>query len=418
VSAGPETAPEDPNTAAVLYLRTPEAIRERSGAVLACGLDGRLRHFGIDLARLAPAADLVAAVTRERYPDLRVPLHSRWRHFAAGGHDRLTELDRALVGLTTDEQARARIDLAVTSVLLDAGAGSTWRYVERETGAAYCRSEGLAVASFRLFAAGFFSADPAVPWRADAEALEAIEDDRLAGALQASAANPLPGLDGRAALLRRLGQALREAPELFGKRQPRGGNLLDALRERAPDGSLEAADILHAILTGLSSIWPERLALGGVNLGDVWRHPAAGGAGPSAELLPLHKLSQWLTYSLIEPLAGAGLRVTGLDRLTGLAEYRNGGLFLDLGVLTPRHEGVLRQVHHPGDEVIVEWRALTVALLDHLAPLVRNRLGKTAGELPLASILEGGTWATGRRLADERRGGAPPLRVDSDGTVM
>ena len=66
----------------------------------------------------------------------------------------------------------------------------------------------------------------------------------------------------------------------------------------------------------------------------------------------------------------------------------------------------------------MEWRALTVALLDRLAPLVRERLGQTPGELPLASILEGGTWAAGRQLAAERRGGAPPIRVDSDGTVM
>jgi hypothetical protein len=112
------------------------------------------------------------------------------------------------------------------------------------------------------------------------------------------------------------------------------------------------------------------------------------------------------------------MRVSGLDRLTGLAEYRNGGLFLDLGVLAPKHEAVARASHQPGDEVVVEWRALTVALLDRLAPLVRQRLGATPSELPLVSILEGGTWAAGRRLADERRGGASPLRVDSDGTVM
>jgi hypothetical protein len=57
-----------------------------------------------------------------------------------------------------------------------------------------------------------------------------------------------------------------------------------------------------------------------------------------------------------------------------------------------------------------------VALLDRLAPLVRERLG--AGSLSLASILEGGTWVAGRRLADARRGGAAPIRVASDGTVM
>jgi hypothetical protein len=410
--------PEDLEALALAHLCAPEAIRERAGAVLAQGLDGRLRHFRVDLSRLAAVAGFVAAVTRERYPDLCVPLHSRWRHFTAGGCDRVAELEHAIRGHAPDEQARARLDLAVTSVLLDAGAGSSWRYVEAETGAAYTRSEGLAVASFRLFGAGLFSADPTVPWRADAEALEALEDGRLAEALQVSAANPMPGLGGRAALLRRLGRALREAPDLFGKRQPRAGNLLDALRERAPDGSLDAPGLLHVLLTGLAPIWPARLTLGGVNLGDVWRHPAAGGALPTAGLVPFHKLSQWLAYSLIEPLAAAGLRITGLERLTGLAEYRNGGLFLDLGVLAPRHEAVMRDVHQPGDEVVVEWRALTVALLDRLAPLVRERLGKGPDELSLGAILEGGTWAAGRRLADERRGGGPPIRVHSDGTVM
>ncbi len=402
---------------AVAHLRTPEAIRERAGALLARGLAGDLRHFAVDPSRLGEAADLVAAVTRERYPDLRVPLHSRWRHFSAGGRDRAAELDQALGGASRDERARARIDLAVVSVLLDAGAGADWRYVERGTGQAYSRSEGLAVASFRLFAAGEFSGDPASPWRADADGLAALDGDRLAAGMQVSTANPLAGLEGRVDLLRRLGHALRAAPRLFGTGPARPGRLVDHLRAGA-GGRVEAADVLAVVLEGLGPIWPGRVELAGVNLGDVWPHPQAGGDGPSAGLVPLHKLSQWLAYSLIEPLADAGLRVTGLDRLTGLAEYRNGGLFLDTAVLVPRHEGVLREAHRPGDEVVVEWRALTVALLDRLAPLVRERLGHEAAALPLASILEGGTWAAGRRLAEARRAGEPPIRVESDGTVM
>jgi hypothetical protein len=404
--------------AAVAYLRTPEAIRERTGAVLARGLDGCLTHFAVDLTRLAGAAELVATITRARYPDLRVPMHSRWRHFGAGGHDRMARLDRALAARPADERARARIDLAVTSVLLDAGAGGDWRYVEADSGELYQRSEGLAVASFHMFAAGLFSDDRAVPWRADADALEAVTDARLAEALQVSPVNPLAGLSGRAGLLRRLGRALRAAPDLFGPGRPRAGHLLDHLRERAAGGPLDAADVLDAVLTGLGPIWPGRLSLGDVNLGDVWRHAAAGGQGSTAGLVPLHKLSQWLAYSLLEPLAEAGLTVVGVDRLTALAEYRNGGLLLDTGVLVPRHDAVTRAPHRPGDEVVVEWRALTVALLDRLLPAVRARLGPAAAALSLASLLEGGTWAAGRRLADERRGGAPPLRVASDGTVM
>jgi Protein of unknown function (DUF1688) len=402
--------------AAVAYLSTPEAIRERAGAVLAAGLAGRLTYFTIDLVRLAATADLVATITRERYPDGAVPPHSRWRHFDVGGHRRIAGLERALGRLSVDERVRAKLDLAVVSVLLDAGAGSGWRYVEAESGQQHARSEGLAVASLRMFEAGFFSADRAEPARVDAEALLAVTDDRLAAALQVSAENPLTGLSGRAALLRQVGRALQQVPELFGKREPRPGHVLDALREKSRDRRVEAAEILGAVLTGLGSIWPGRLVLDGVNLGDVWPHPAAGGTGPGAGLVPLHKLSQWLTYSLIEPLAEAGLIVGGLDRLTALAEYRNGGLLLDTAVLVPRQAAMLGEAHAPSDEVVVEWRALTVALLDRLAPLVRDRLG--ARDLSLASILEGGTWAAGRRLADERRGGEAPIRIESDGTVM
>ena len=53
-------------------------------------------------------------------------------------------------------------------------------------------------------------------------------------------------------------------------------------------------------------------------------------------LIPFHKLSQWLAYSLIEPLQAAGIAVTDIDGLTGLAEYRNGGLFVDAGVISLR----------------------------------------------------------------------------------
>ena len=404
-----------PAADAVAYLCTPEAIRERAGAVLARGLRDGLRHFAIDLRRLDAAADLVAAVTRERYPAGAIPPHSRWRHFDAGGVDRVAELDRRLRGLPADERARVKLDLAVTSVLLDAGAGPDWTYREAETGMVLARSEGLAVASLRLFAAGFFSSDRAVPLRADAEGLQATSEARLGAALQVSERNPLPGLAGRAGLLRALGRALPLRPALFGAGPARPGGLLDAARAAHRPGALDAGDLLHDVLVGLGPIWPARLERDGVSLGDVWPHPAAGGDGSTAGLVPFHKLSQWLTYSLIEPLLDAGVAVVGVERLTGLAEYRNGGLFLDTGVLVPRHDAVLSEPHRPGDEVVVEWRALTVALLDRLAPRVRARL--EAPDLSLACILEGGTWAAGRRVAERRRG-APPIRVESDGTVM
>jgi len=315
------------------------------------------------------------------------------------------------------ERARSAFDLAVVSVFLDAGAGVAWRYVEPATGAVLARSEGLAVASFDLFAAGTCSADSSHSLRADASALAAVDRDALARAFQVRDDNPLAGLDGRAELLRRLGRSIATKP-MFGT-PARVGNLYDQLAGQAQDGRLPAPAILAAVLEGFAEIWPGRIELGGVNLGDVGRHPAAGGEGPTAGLVPFHKLSQWLAYSLVEPLEEAGIEVTGLDRLTALAEYRNGGLLIDLGVLVPKHAGVLAGPHEGASEVVVEWRALTVALIDELADRIRQKLGMSAAELSLPKILEGGTWSAGRKIAAELRpGGGPPLQVVSDGTLF
>jgi Protein of unknown function (DUF1688) len=179
----------------------------------------------------------------------------------------------------------------------------------------------------------------------------------------------------------------------------------------------------------LGPIWTAGSRVQGLPAGDVWPHRWAGehtGVGVSAGrdpttggYVPFHKLGQWLSYSLLEPLQWAGVRVTGLDALTGLPEYRNGGLLIDGGVIVPRDARALNRTWKPQDDFIVEWRALTVALLDELAALVRQQLGKTAEELPLACILEGGTWAAGRQIARERRSdGAPPLKIESDGTLF
>jgi hypothetical protein len=403
--------------AAIAWLRTPEAIRARSASVLAAGERGALRHFAIKRSRLDAAADYVIATMRANYPTLQVPPHSRWRHFAADGRDRWAALAKEIGHLGVDEIARVRFDVAVVSVFLDAGAGDAWRYVEPATGAVLARSEGLAVASLDLLVAGTCSAGPAQPLRADAAALEAIDRDALARAFQVRNDNPLAGLDGRVQLLRRLGQTIA-AKGMFGT-PARIGGLFDDLAHQAQGGGLPAPAILAAVLEGFAEIWPGRIELGGVNLGDVGRHPAAGGDGLTAGLVPFHKLSQWLAYSLVEPLEDAGIEVTDLDQLTALAEYRNGGLLIDLGVLVPKDPGVLAERHEGASEVVVEWRALTVALIDDLAACIREKLGKSAAELSLPKILEGGTWSAGRRIAAElRAGGGPPLAVISDGTLF
>ena len=391
-----------------------EAVRERCREMLDACERGALAHFVLDEHRLAAAADYVADEVRRNYPSLDIPFHSRWRHFEAGGIDRITPL---LDGIDGPERARIRFDLAVTSVLLDAGAGAAWRWREPGTGLEFARSEGLGVASLHLFAEGALSSEPAQPLRADAGGLSRVTEETVSRVFQVDDGNPLAGLEGRVALLRALGDALRANPEWFRGAPARPGNLFDHLTANGTTVAL--GDVLGAVLRGLGAIWPGRIAIGGVNLGDVWRHPAIVRNDATHGLVPFHKLSQWLTYSLVEPMIEAGIDVTGIDALTGLAEYRNGGLFVDLGVLGLRDPDSAAAPLAAGSELVVEWRALTVALLDRIAPLVWDRLGLAADPPPLVKMLEGGTWSAGRRIAAERRpGGGPPIEVVSDGTVF
>lgn len=393
----------------------PSYIRSQSEKIFAAAEAGRT-GFALHLERLPEVAELVARTTRENYPQLILPPHARWRHFQVGGLDRVAGINQSLTKLEPLEKARAKIDLVVISVLLDAGAGDQWRYREARSGREFSRSEGLALASLDLFLSGSLSSVPTNPYRVDATALKAVTKEQLADQFQVNSANPLIGLAGRHALLQGLAHAINKQIDYFPTSRP--GAIVDHLLQNYPSKILPAADLLRVIQRGLGEIWPGRLRMAGENLGDVWLYPPLGSG--LAGLVPFHKLSQWLTYSLLEPLEEAGFSIVEIARLTGLPEYRNGGLWIDSGVLELRDRAEFQQQFSPGDARIIEWRALTVVLLDRLLPLVQHELGISSGAaFGLPQMLEGGTWAAGRKLAKLRcPKGAPPIQILSDGTVF
>lgn len=406
------------DVSAAKSLLSAAAVRERAHRMLALG--DRLPNFLVDLPRLDETAKLVIDTTKAAYPTLDVPFHSRWRHFDIDGFDYWDEIDKAMAWPSAAERSRTAFDLVIVSVLLDAGAGPSWKFLYPVSGEYVSRSEGLALASLVMFRNCEFSKWPSYPLRVDAEMLEGITEDKLAEGFQVTKDNPLQGVAGRADLLRRLGRTIAAKPEVFGRNDtPRPGGLFDHLAALAERNRIAAPVILREVLTHLGPIWPSRLTLGGLPLGDCWKHSALKTGDATDGLVPLHKLSQWLSYSLIEPLQWGGIEVTDIDGLTGLAEYRNGGLFIDTGVLNLRDPGAARREHTVDSELVVEWRALTVALLDRLADTIRTKLGMDRQSLPLARILQGGTWTAGRNVAKKlRAGGGPPLKIVSDGTVF
>ena len=394
------------------FILSAKAVRERAKEILQLNLDGR-GEFIVHMDRIHSVAKFVVRVIHERFDDLNIPYHSRFNHFQVGGVDREKLLNKKIAHLPADERARTKIDLAVTSVLLDAGAGQDWTYTEN--GHLYSRSEGLAVASYNMFTSGAFSSSRKNALIADASGLMQMTEEHIRDGFQVSVSNPLLGTAGRAELLHRLGKTIEGGSEYFaGPEYHRPGYILDYFLRQISDRKFKAEELLKIVLRGFGPIWPGRITfddrqMGQVNLGDTWRHPIG--------LVPLHKLSQWMTYSLLTPFEEAGFTIIDLDELTGLAEYRNGGLMIDSGLIEPREDYKGRALH-PDDKVIVEWRALTVALLDEIAAHVREILEVTAEQLPLAKVLEGGTWWAGRKLALDKRGGRPPFDIISDGTVF
>jgi hypothetical protein len=109
----------------------------------------------------------------------------------------------------------------------------------------------------------------------------------------------------------------------------------------------------------------------------------------------------------------ANVHFVGVELMTGLPEYRNGGLLVDTGLLTLKPEDAKRGLEQyqtnatrqgqpnmevvplftADDDVIVEWRALTVGFLDDLLAEVNLLLGLQGdSKLSLAQMLEAGTW--------------------------
>ncbi|KAI3317216.1 DUF1688-domain-containing protein [Xylariaceae sp. AK1471] len=479
--------PPDPSLDAAGYLRSLGSVRERSKIVTEKALKNRLHHFDVDLDRFPDVVQFVCRIIKRDYdaPFHSIPGHGRYQHFSVGGRDRIAHLLSTFPQtIDNTERCRRLIDLFLVSVLLDAGAGTSWSFKSSDSGKIYRRSEGLAIASLEMFKTGLFSGDSSNKYQVDREGLRKLTVEQLAKGLQSRPGNEVAGLEGRAQLLIRLGDALAEKTEFFGE-TGRPGNMIDYLlahpTTQASSSPVVILPVLwNVLMSGLAPIWPtSRTAINGVSLGDAWpcssmpqlppqqphRVSSTSNSPPTfspfpqstpstprdkeyataawESILPFHKLTQWLTYSLMQPMQSLlKIQFAGTELLTGLPEYRNGGLFIDLGVLTLKPADMERGLQNyndhcrrtgskgvevapmfePSDDVIVEWRGVTVGFLDKLCEDVNVALREdlNGGELTLAQLIEAGSWKGGREIAEVSRPNTkePPILIDSDGTVF
>jgi hypothetical protein len=393
------------------YLLTTTAIRERSKKLYDLNLAGK-GHFIFHPEKWDEVTNFVYDVILENYPDLNIPFHSRLGHFRPGKVDRIYWPEIGLEKLNPEEKVRLLIDLIIPSVLLDAGAGDTWKFFEEKTGMTFNRSEGLGIASFHMFLNKRFSSRGNI--QTDSEGLKNLNLEILKNDFQVTSSNPLVGAEGRLHLLRELGNVMKNNANVFKNQRP--SDLFDLMKN---GNEIDATKVLSSILNHLGGIWPARLKMDGIDLGDCWSHPALGPKDSFESLVPFHKLSQWLSYSILDACLVAGYKVTNVEKLTGLPEYRNGGLFLDLGLIEAKDKTNLTKGVEAGETFTIEWRAMTIMLLDELGSRIQKKLNKPESEFPLAKVLEGGSWWAGRKAAKMKRpDSSPPLKIISDGTVF
>jgi hypothetical protein len=191
------------------------------------------------------------------------------------------------------------------------------------------------------------------------------------------------------------------------------------LKQKAESSKEIRIETLWEAVMSLGKIWPPRVTIDDVPLGDVWPCAALTDLGNHENLVPFHKLSQWLTYSLIEAIESKlDIQFKGIELMTGLPEYRNGGLLVDYNLLTLKPEVMSNAVKNDeglpvfegSDPAVVEWRALTVIYLDKIHKGLEKKWNR---QLALAQVLEGGTWTVGREIAAKLRpkNGGPPIVI-------
>ncbi|VEU19374.1 DEKNAAC100443 [Brettanomyces naardenensis] len=434
------------------YLYSIRSVRDTNQCTDGLIEENRLTNFDVDSSKFDSVVDFVISTIESSYETkeslLTIPIHGRYQHFEGNGKPRLTNLiNDQLKGETDLEICKKLVDLFMVSVLLDAGAGNEWKYTE-DDGTVVSRSEGLAVASFHMFSNGDFSDSKKDKYQVNGSKLANFSEEEMKKGFQVTSSNPIAGFEGRYQMIRHLGQTLVENKEVFGE-DARPGNMVDYLiANKAKGRQLDLEDLWMCLIKSLQPIWPTegRIKVSGETIGDVWflqnridyskKKFGKDDVPEWSKVVTFHKLVQWLTYSLFLPLIKYGhFEILNANYMTGLPEYRNGGLFVDLGLLTLKPDQLARGLEFskkvgfnpeiptftPEDDVIVEWRSCIICLLDRLLPLVNGKMGisGTKYEMSLPQLIEAGSWSSGRAIAKKlRSNGGPPIELFADGTVF
>lgn len=390
-----------------LDLFRPEEVRRRSQDLLGVAGSSGLQHVDVDLSGLSDILVMLLETTRENYPDFHIPPYGVWRDFEVGDIDRWSALANARAFESAEELLAAAADLAILGAYMKTMHPSGWTYEDQMTETRVSGNQASALATFHMFAAGSFSSEMTDPYRVDADTLIRMEKDELAFGLQWDLQDDVDLLEAMQKHLKRLGEALALRPDLFSKGDVTRPGLLAVELAKESGEAVSANVILDKLLEALAPVWVGGAETGDITLGDSFRHSGTGSAETDT-VIPFHMAAQEMVYALVEPFAWAGFEVSELELLTAPADDVHASVFLKAGVLKIR-DGPEAPTEDGVRDRMVEIRAITIALTDKLADLLRRELDVPAEQLPLTCILEGGTSRLGTRFLREGFGESEKL---------
>ncbi|ORX52807.1 DUF1688-domain-containing protein [Hesseltinella vesiculosa] len=409
-------------------------LREQCLKIQQLANKNQLRHFDVDSTKFQ---DMVDLRDYQGMPD-QMPMYGQWYRF--GCHGQIKTLLQSWQGVSPLAQTQRLVDLFVVASALDVESVSrqrSWHYKDPKTSRAIGGSQGIAMATLDLFKAGAFSCDPQDPFRVDGEKLKTPgQPTHFRVSLQPKSASHLPGLEDRLSLLQHIGHVLQSQPCFRGDQGTsfRPGHFIDYLLDHHATIHTKKGPLIP-----LETLWP-----GAMQLGELWARPEGDiqdcpsllldSATSMEAKIPFHKYTQWLIYSISEPMEKLlGATIEGKDLLTPVPDHWQGGLLLDTGFLTLKPEETKRgldqfsknakrlgqvqmevaPMFEKDDPVVIEWRALTVAYMDIIADQVRQALRQTRTSLPLSKFMEAGSYSVGKDLAEISRPltQVPPIMI-------
>lgn len=401
----------DQDNSEALKFFAPAEIRARAHRLLDFAEDKRLRHLSVNPGKLKDTVTEVMKATLAAYPDLQIPPYGFWRNLEAGGIDRWGALAGARDFQGPMEMLASAADLALLAAIMRTRSPQGWRYRETRTGATVQGRQATALAAFNMFAAGSFSADPIDPFRVDAETLIRLEAHEIANGLQWDQEADAAFVGGLQAQLKSFGEALALRPDLFAEGETTRPGLLATRMADAAAESVSAETLLDNLLSAFAPVWRGGATANNVDLGDCFGLSQIFDELPD-RILPFQLPAQEMVYALVEPFAWAGYEISHLNALTGPGDPEHTALFIGTGVLELEPEVSSPDEAEALDRAI-EIRAVTMALIDRLAEMVRKELDVTNDLLPLTCILEGGTSRAGSDILRKKR-----LPVKNLGSIL